>query len=302
MKSAYPSLLATLLCLCAFTTSAQRPFYTYSMSTLTVQDTVEVMAIKFRIPITRTDDFWDIWEDEMDDIAGGDFDDRNLRTRGEEVELADDHEHEYIVYTRIQDVHDSVQIKVAFEGANGFINRTNTPDFTPFEAAAKRWVTKTFRAYKNEELEEREEIFEDAEEEVKDLQDKIRKANEDIHDKQEKIREREGDISEARTQSANFGEQLAQYRRTLGNIPIAQEEEREDLEDEIEKLEDRQERLQRNVRNWEEDILELQSEIGELRAEISEAELELTGATATLQSAREIYTRLKAEILSYRID
>lgn len=302
MRAFILSLFILTFGVASHSTSAQQPFYTYSFSTLMVKDTVEVMAVKFRLPITRTDDFWEFWEDEMDDLAGGDFDDNDMRTIGEEVELSDDNETEYTIYTRVQDVHDSIQIKLAFEGPNGFVNRRNTPDLTEFEAAAKLWVTRTFRAYKNDELDEREEILEDAEDEVKDLQEKIRKANVDIHDKQEKIRERQADIAEARTQNANHGEQLAQFRRTLGNIPLSQEEEREDLEDEIEELEDRQERLQRNVRNWEEDILEMEKEIGELRIEISEVELELTRANATLQSAREIYTRLKAEVLSYRIE
>lgn len=292
-----------LLSLVALTSTlrAQQPFYAYSISTLTVQDTVEVMAIKFRLPVSEMEEFWDLWEEEMDDVARGDFDDEGYRTRGEEVELEEDAEKGYTVYTRLQDVHDSIQIKVAFEGPNGFVQR-GVEDITLMEAASKRWVTKCFKAFKDEELEEREEAFEDAEDEVKDLRKKIENAQEDIQDKQEKIREREGDIAEARTATANTGEQLAQLRRTLGNLALSQEDEREDIEDDIEKLEDRQEDLHRNVRNWEEDILELEEEIGELRTEISEAEMDLSAANADLTLARDAYHRLRTEIQAYRID
>ncbi len=295
-------LLSAVLLLGTFSTSAQPTFYSYSISTLMVHDTTEVLAIKFRIPVTRMDDFWDIWEDEMDDIAKGDFDEDDYRTVGTEVELEEDAEQLYSVYTRIQDIHDSIQIKVAFERDSVFISRENTPDLTIFEAKAKLWVTRSFSEYMNEILEEKEDLVDDTEDEVDDISDDLQSMKESIQNKQEKIQELQSDISEARQILANTAELIGQYRRQLGGLSPQLEDEREELEERIEKQEKRQDNLQDDVRDWGDDIIELEEEIGELRIDISAKETELRLANDDLGRARQVYAELRTRILSYRID
>lgn len=295
-------LLSAVLLLGTLPTSAQPTFYSYSISTLMVHDTTEVLAIKFRIPVTRMDDFWDIWEDEMDDVAKGDFDEDDYRTFGTEVELEEDAEQLYSVHTRIQDIHDSIQIKVAFERDSVFISRENTPDLTIFEAKAKLWVTRSFSEYMNEILEEKEDLVDDAEDEVDDISDDLHGMKESIQDKQQKIQELQSDISEARQILANTAELIGQYRRQLGGLSPQLEDEREELEEQIEKQEKRQDNLQDDVRDWGNDIIELEEEIGELRIDIAAKETELRLANDDLGRARQVYAELRTRILSYRID
>ncbi|NVK27864.1 MAG: hypothetical protein HWE14_07460 [Flavobacteriia bacterium] len=288
-----------LLCSTAgYTAYGQGAFYSYSLSTLNIADTLTVGALKFRVPIDEYEEFQDLWNEFVEDLGEDSDDDEHLYwTR--EVEIPENSESLFSVYSEVLDLHDSAQVKLSFADTSGFIVRTERREFTMLETAGKKWVLEVFTEYKNQELEEKEELLDDARDLVEELRDDIHDHEESIQDKQRKIQETKTKIAEARQALNVVAEEIGQQRQTLARLELNAKEARSDAEREIRRLESRQESLQDDIRDWDEEIFEWEEEISEHRVEIGEKNIELDQAMNGLSRARAAYEELKIEIASY---
>lgn len=282
---------------------AQSSFYTFKASTsLAWNDTLIMPSMTFKVPVSEFDQFEEFWIDHLNDVADGSVDDDDHYIVAEEIEVPSIKDVEFTAYSRLVDLHDSIEIRVAFEDTSGFLSRSNYERMAVLEASAKRFVTNAFVEFKNEILEEREDKLDEARDEVDEIQDEIGDLNRSIQNKTQHIQERRTEIAEARQVLTVVAEQIGQQRQTLARLPLNAEEEREDAEDEIKKLERRQEKMQEDIRDWDEDIFDTEDAIRELRVEVGETEIRLEHAKTNLSNARTRHEELRLEIAQYRVN
>ncbi len=297
------SLFSFSLVFISFGLYCQSTFYTFRPDVqLKWNDTLTISTLVFKIPVSDFEAFEELWIDHLEDVADGDVADDDHYIVAEEVEVPSLGNALFNAYSRVLDLHDSLEIKVAFQDSSGFLSRSNFEQMAVLEASAKRFLTNAFVEYKNDELEEREEELDDARDEVEEKQDDIANINRSIQRKGQRIQERKTEIAEARQALNVIGEQIGQQRQTLARLPVNAEDEREDIEDAIKGLERRHERTEKDIRDWDEDIFDTEDDIRKLRMELSETELELEQARGTLNSKRARFEELRLEIAGYLLE
>lgn len=277
----------------------QTPFYTYSHGTMSLGDTLNVKSLQFKMKIDDLERFEDDWIDGLEDLAD-DVEKTDWIVFATQIEVPEESEHYYNAYSKFTDLHDSVMIQIAFLDSNGFVNKSAENVFSGLERASKRYITTIYKEYREEDLEEAEEAFDDAEEKVEDITDEIESKEKNILRKRQQIDENLNSISIARQSLAAVIDQIGQQRQTLARIPGEEEGRREDAEREIRRLENQREGLQDDVNDWNEENFDLEKEIGNIQSNIADAQHSLAIARTELESARAAYDALRLEVASYR--
>lgn len=278
---------------------AQTPFYKYSRSTIRIGDTLTVNAFQFKMRVDDFDRFKDEWEDEVDDVA----DDSDLKGSlliATEIEIPEDSDRYYDAFTTCVDLHDSVEVKVAFRDTSGFLLKEHDMVFTQLETASKRFMARMYKAYRMEYFEHAEEAMEEAEEKVEDIQDDIEEAREDVVKLQREIASTKTKMEEKRVRQTSIGSEISQLRQTVARSTDTEEKDRANRS--IRRLESEKESIARDLERGTEKIADAEREISDLEIEQIRLNRNLELARNEYVQAKAKYDELKLEIQSYRVE
>ncbi|GGH64587.1 hypothetical protein [Phaeocystidibacter marisrubri] len=287
------------LVLLATYAQAQSSFYKYSKSTLRIGDTLTVNAFQFKMSVDEYDRFEEEWEEEVDDVA----DDSEMRGGllvATEIEIPEDSEEYYDAYTTCVDLHDSVQVKVAFRDTSGFLLTERNEQYTRLETASKLFMARMYHAYRMEYLERAEDAMEEAEEKVEDLQDDLEEARDDVVKLQREIANTRTKMEEKRVRQTSISSEIGQLRQTMARSTDNEEQERANRT--IRQLESEKESISDDLEEGTEKIQDAEREISDLEIEQIRLNRNLELARNEYIKAKAKHDELKLEIQSYRVE
>lgn len=277
-------------------------FYSLSKGSQHISDSSHAFAIRFKLATSNHELMAEAWEDALDDL---DYEDdvnveHHMTLFG--CSFASIPNATFDLYSRWVDLHDSSIVMFSFRQDSAFISQSEWSQHPELDRVAKSLIFTMYNQYKQEELDAKKELVDDARDYLEEVRDDISDTEEKVLDAQRSIERKKTDISVNRETVRGLVDEIGQKRATFARTPAEQEETREDLEDEIKRLERRRESAEDDIEDWNEDIFDLEEKISDWNFQLSTLRNDLDNAENELNRARRAYEDLRAEMASYRMD